>query len=37
MTELEMTSQAETEEFTDERSDEALDRAEPKFCCCGKP
>ena len=27
MTELEMTTEAEVEDFTDERSDEALDRA----------
>ena len=32
MTELEMTTEAEVEDFTDELSDEALDRAEGAFC-----
>ena len=31
MTELEMTTEAEVEDFTDELSDEALDRAEGVF------
>ena len=31
MTELEMTTEAEVEDFTDELSDEALDRAEGSF------
>ena len=31
MTELEMTTEAEVEDFTDELSDEALDRAEGAF------
>ena len=36
MTELEMTTEAEVEDFTDELSDEALDRAEGAHCdCCG--
>ena len=36
MTELEMTTEAEVEDFTDELSDEALDRAEGAFvCACG--
>ena len=38
MTELEMTTEAEVEDFTDELSDEALDRAEGFTCssptCC---
>ena len=34
MTELEMTTEAEVEDFTDDLSDEALDRAEgPAYCC----
>ena len=36
MTELEMTTEAEVEDFTDELSDEALDRAEggsPTYLC----
>ena len=33
MTELEMTTEAEVEDFTDELSDEALDRAEGAFIC----
>ena len=32
MTELEMTTEAEVEDFTDELSDEALDRAEGPYC-----
>ena len=32
MTELEMTTEVEVEDFTDELSDEALDRAEGVFC-----
>ena len=32
MTELEMTTEAEVEDFTDELSDEALDRAEGTVC-----
>ncbi len=31
MTELEMTTEAEAEDFTDDLSDEALDRAEGDF------
>ena len=36
MTELVMTTEAEVEDFTDELSDEALDRAEGALCssCC---
>jgi hypothetical protein len=36
MTELEMKTEAEVEDFTDELSDEALDRAEGAFysACC---
>ncbi len=34
MTELEMTTEAEVEDFTDELSDEALDRAEGAYCGC---
>ena len=34
MTELEMTTEAEVEDFTDELSDEALDRAEGAACAC---
>ena len=34
MTELVMTTEAEVEDFTDELSDEALDRAEGAFCDC---
>jgi len=34
MTELEMTTEAEVEDFTDELSDEALDRAEGALVCC---
>jgi hypothetical protein len=33
MTELEMKTEAEVEDFTDELSDEALDRAEGAFGC----
>ena len=33
MTELEMTTEAEVEDFTDELSDEALDRAEGALAC----
>ena len=36
MTELEMTTEAEVEDFTDELSDEALDRAEG-FPFCSAP
>ena len=32
MSELEMKTEAEVEDFTDELSDEALDRAEGAFC-----
>ena len=32
MSELEMKTEAEVEDFTDELSDEALDRAEGSFC-----
>ena len=35
MTELKMTTEVEVEDFTDELSDEALDRAEGAFFCCG--
>ena len=38
MTELKMTTEAEVEDFTDELSDEALDRAEGAMCtgaACG--
>ena len=34
MTELEMTTEAEVEDFTDELSDEALDRAKGAAQCC---
>ena len=34
MTELEMTTEAEVEDFTDELSDEALDRAEGARITC---
>ena len=36
MSEIVMTTEAEVEDFTDELSDEALDRAEGVFCgaCC---
>ena len=39
MTELEMTTEAEVEDFTDELSDEALDRAEggSYYCGCSGP
>ena len=40
MTELVMTTEAEVEDFTDELSDEALDRAEGAFArsgLCGSP
>ena len=33
MTELKMTTEAEVEDFTDELSDEALDRAEGALAC----
>ena len=33
MTELEMTADVEAEDFTDELSDEALDREEGRACC----
>ncbi len=35
MTELEMTTEAEVEDFTDELSDEAIDRAEGLLCATG--
>jgi hypothetical protein len=35
MTELEMKTEAEVEDFTDELSDEALDRAEGAACSSG--
>ena len=35
MSELEMKTEAEVEDFTDELSDEALDRAEGAYCACG--
>jgi hypothetical protein len=35
MSELEMTNDAETEDFADELSDEALDREESKACTGG--
>ena len=35
MSELEMKTEAEVEDFTDELSDEALDRAEGAFTYCG--
>ena len=34
MTELKMTTEAEVEDFTDELSDEALDRAEGGYPAC---
>ena len=34
MTELEMKTEVEADEFTDELSDEALDRAEGVYCAC---
>ena len=34
MTDMEMTTEAEVEDFTDELSDEALDRAEGGVCSC---
>ena len=34
MSELEMKTEAEVEDFTDELSDEALDRAEGAICGC---
>ena len=34
MSEIVMTTEAEVEDFTDELSDEALDRAEGVFMCC---
>ena len=34
MTELVMTTEAEVEDFTDELSDEALDRAEGAYASC---
>ena len=37
MTELEMTTEAEVEDFTDELSDEALDRAEGAPCHASQP
>ena len=35
MSEIVMTTEAEVEDFTDELSDEALDRAEGASCACG--
>ena len=35
MSELEMKTEAEVEDFTDELSDEALDRAEGRIVCVG--
>ena len=35
MSEIVMTTEAEVEDFTDELSDEALDRAEGYVCGCG--
>ncbi len=35
MSEMEMTTEAEVEDFNDELSDEALDRAEGGFNCTG--
>ena len=35
MTELEMTTEAEVEDFTDELSDEAIYQAEGAYCLCG--
>ena len=37
MSEIVMTTEAEVEDFTDELSDEALDRAEGGACSCGFP
>jgi hypothetical protein len=34
MTDLEMTSAVETEDFAGELSDEALDRADDAYCVC---
>ena len=34
MSEIVMTTEAEVEDFTDELSDEALDRAEGRVCDC---
>ena len=34
MSEIEMTTEAEVEDFTDELSDEALDRAEGAYSFC---
>ena len=34
MSEMEMTTEAEVEDFSDELSDEALDRAEGAICGC---
>ena len=34
MTALDMTADAETDDFADEMSDEALDRQEGRFGCC---
>ena len=34
MSEMKMTSEAEVEDFSDELSDEALDRAEGALPCC---
>ena len=35
MSEMKMTSEAEVEDFSDELSDEALDRAEGELSSCG--
>jgi hypothetical protein len=35
MTELEMIPQVETEDFSDDLCDEALDRGERAWTCCG--
>ena len=37
MSELEMKTEAEVEDFTDELSDEAIDRAEGAFTFTGRP
>lgn len=40
MSELEMTNEAETEDFTDELFDEAIDQAAGRICApcgCGRP
>ena len=35
MSEMEMTTEAEVEDFNDELSDEAIDQAEGAYCLCG--